>query len=415
MKTRLLSLALAVTLALTALTGCVGPFSGGAQSRKIGISMPNDSNAQWTADSEIMHDILVQAGYEVNIQFAGGDAAAQLQQIQDMVGAGCSTIIVAAVEPDLLSGTDELGNAPHQSIHGGGSGEGTVPEPADLAHAPVEDGVNLIAYDTFLTDTSIVDYYVGFDGFEAGYLQASYLVSSLSLAEGAVGRTLELFFGDPADLLTEFQLMGAMEVLQPYLDSGALVIRSGETALEDCAMDSAQATLSRMEKLLSSTYADGRLDAVLCGNDAVALTVSEALFDGFTGGAYPILTGQGCLEDSVNALTTGRQAMTLLRDCTGMAQEAARVAMSLAAGEAVETGDRLDNGRVLVPASLFYPEVVDRFNLREMLVERGYFTGNGDGTYSAAASYTSGYPGLLEPSGGSSGGDGSDETEDSQS
>ena len=101
----------------------------GEFSRKIGISMPNDSDAKWAADSEIMHDILTQAGYEVNIQFAGDNAASQLQQIQDMIGAGCTTIIVAAADPASFSGTLDLGDTQHQLISGGTSGGSGQEEP----------------------------------------------------------------------------------------------------------------------------------------------------------------------------------------------------------------------------------------------------------------------------------------------
>ena len=412
MKKRLLCLTLVLLTALGALTGCAGQLAPGESSRKIGISMPNDSDAKWAADSEIMHDILTQAGYEVNIQFAGDNTASQLQQIQDMIGAGCTTIIVAAADPASFSGTLDLGDTQHQLISGGTSGGSGQEEPEGV---PVEDGIQLIAYDTFLPDSDIVDYYIGFDGYEAGYLQAKCIEAQLSLSDTAQPRTIELFFGDLSDPLTAFQYMGAMEVLQVYIDSGALTVRSGQAGLEECAMESTDAARARMDQLLASTYADGGLDAVLCADDALAQVVIASLYENFSGGVFPVVTGQGCQEANVNALAAGFQTMSLLRDSTGMAQEAARVAMALASGETLETDESLDNGRVNVPASLFYPEAVYRDNLQEMLVNRGYFTDNGDGTYSASSDYTSGYAGLLDPSDSSAGGDGSAESEDGSS
>ena len=395
MKSRLLSLTLAVFFILTTATGCAGSLSRGESSRKIGISMPNDTNAKWSADSEVMHDILTQAGYEVNIQFAGDDAASQIQQIQDMVGAGCSTIIVAAVDQSTLAGNLDLEDTDHQIISGGASDD-TADQQADLNRTASDDGVNLIAYHTFINNSGIVDYYVGFDGYEAGYLQARYIESQLSLPEATDSHSIEFFFGDPTDPLTVFQFQGAMEVLQPYLDDGTLTVRSGQISLEDCATDGTETTAARMEDLLSTTYADGDLDAVLCANDELALTVSDVLFSRFTGGVYPLVTGLGCEEDSVNGLVSGRQSMTLLEDSTGMAQEAARVAMAMASGESVSTQDSLDNGWINVPASLFYPETVFKDNIQQMLVDRGYFTTGEDGTFLAVTNYTSGYSGLLD-------------------
>ena len=383
MKRMKQALCLLLTSAMLACL-CVGCGKSADKSKRIGISMPNDSEARWASDSEVLHDVLTQAGYEVNIQFAGNDSAAQAQQIQDMIGAGCTTIIVAAVAPDHLMTDLGLEDVDRQRISGGSVED----ESEDEAHSPMDDGVNLIAYQTLLADSGIVDYYVGFDGYEAGYLQASCIEDLLSLADTTSSYTLELCFGDPNDPLTAFQYQGAMEVLQVYLDSGVLSIPSGQTSFEDVCSASADGAKARMEKLLSSTYAAGGLDAVLCGSDALASAVGDQLFVQYTGGVFPILTGQGCLEQNVNDLVSGRQAMTLLNDCTGMAEEAARVALALAAGEAVETEDSLDNGRINVPASLFYPKEVYADSISDLLVTPGYFTANEDGTYSSATGYT---------------------------
>lgn len=380
------ALCLLLVLAMLAClcVGCGFRADKSKKSKQIGISMPNDSEARWSTDSEILHDVLTQAGYEVNIQFAGNDAAAQAQQIQDMIGAGCTTIIVAAVAPDRLMADLGMEDTDRQRISGGSAED----EETDEAHSPIDDGINLIAYQTLLANSGIVDYYVGFDGYEAGYLQASCIEDLLSLSDTTSTYTLELCFGDPNDPLTMFQYQGAMEVLQVYIDSGVLSIPSGQTAFEDVCSASADDAKARMEKLLESTYAAGGLDAVLCGTDTLARAVGDQLFDQYTGGVFPILTGQGCLEQNVNDLVSGRQSMTLLDDCTGMAEEAARVALALASGETVETEDSLDNGKINVPASLFYPQEVYADSISDLLVTPGYFTANEDGTYTAATAYT---------------------------
>ncbi len=380
------ALCLLLSLAMLAglCTGCGNNAGQKKRAKKIGISMPNDSEARWSTDSETLHDLLTAAGYEVNIQFAGNDAAAQAQQIQDMIGAGCTTIIAAAVEPSRLAADLALEDTDRQRISGGSAED----EAEDEAHSPIDDGLNLIAYQTLITDSGIVDYYVGFDGYEAGYLQASCIEDMLSLADTTNTYNLELFFGDPNDPLTAFQYQGAMEVLQVYIDAGVLSIASGQTALEDVCSASADDANPRMETLLSSTYAAGGLDAVLCADDTLARAVSDTLFDHYAGGVFPILTGQGCLEQNVNDLVSGRQAMTLLDDCTGMAEEAARVAIALSSGESVDTTDSLDNGRINVPASLFYPQEVYADSITDLLMTPGYFAVNTDGSYKAVTPYT---------------------------
>ena len=76
---KLLCLLLSLSMLAGLCTGCGNSAGQKEKAKKIGISMPNDSDARWSADSETLHDILTAAGYEVNIQFAGNDAAAQVQ------------------------------------------------------------------------------------------------------------------------------------------------------------------------------------------------------------------------------------------------------------------------------------------------------------------------------------------------
>ena len=44
-----------------------------------------------------------------------------------------------------------------------------------------------------------------------------------------------MFTGDPADNNCNFFFGGAMDVLQPYIDSGKLVVKSGQTTFEQVA------------------------------------------------------------------------------------------------------------------------------------------------------------------------------------
>jgi putative multiple sugar transport system substrate-binding protein len=389
MKFRFICLFLALALLLSLLSGCGQTETTETGNQKIGISLPNDSDPKWADSSEVMYEQLTAAGFEVSVQFAGNSAEAQAQQIQDMIGAGIQTLIIAPVDPTALS--DVLTTEESERRHISGGSSDTVEDASSLSdvRAPADDSLNIVCYDDLILNSTTVDYYVGFDGYEAGYLQACRIEDQLSLYDTDTTYTLELFFGDPNSALTSFQYEGAMEVLQVYLDSGVLTIPSGQSALEDC-VSGETGSADRMSQLLKSYYNGQNLDAVLCADDDIAQSISDVLFAQYTGGVFPVITGMGCSEVSVNRLFTGLQSMTLLNDRTGMAEEAARVAAALATGTRPETEDSLDNGRVNVPASLFFPEEVYSTNVQEMLVQRGYFADNGDGTYSATADYTAG-------------------------
>ena len=70
-----------------------------------------------------------------------------------------------------------------------------------------------------------------------------------------------------------------MDVLQPYIDEGVLVVKSGQTEFEKCATqawDSAKAQ-DRMDTIIAGNYSDGsNLDAVLCSNDSTSLGVQNS-------------------------------------------------------------------------------------------------------------------------------------------
>ena len=87
-----------------------------------------------------------------------------------------------------------------------------------------------------------------------------------------------------------------MNKLQPYLDNGKLVVKSGQSSYTETAIqswDSSKAQ-SRMDNLLSGYYADSHLDAVLVAADCLALGVISSLESmgyGTDANPYPIVTG----------------------------------------------------------------------------------------------------------------------------
>ena len=389
---------LALTLITACLAGCGAPAQPeGEAPVKIGVSLPNNTDTQWAEDGKIISDALTAAGYAVDLQYAGDDPATQTSQIQAMLDGGCQTLIVAAVDP---AGLSNLFFYIGEEAEGQADGSQSAPEiQPTYDGTPAEDDINVIAYDTLITGCNAIDYYVGFDGYEAGYLQASYIERQLALYDAPEGTsyTIEFFFNGEDALKAEFQYAGAMEVLQMYLDSGVLRVASGQTSLEDCTLDSPEQAAQRMQEILSASEPDSNLDAVLCADDTLARAVCDTLYSSYTGSIFPLLTGMGCEDWSVNALLTGQQSMTLLMDCTGMAQEAASVAAAMAAGETVSTQDSLDNGTINIPASLFYPQEVYADNYQQMLIDRGYFSVGDDGVITAQTDYFAGSADPSEP------------------
>lgn len=79
----------------------------------------------------------------------------------------------------------------------------------------------------------------------------------------------------PADPNAPDFFIGAMNVLQPLIDDGTLVVVSGQTDFTQCATvdwDNSKAQ-SRMDALLAGNYSDIEIDGVLSPNDGIARAI----------------------------------------------------------------------------------------------------------------------------------------------
>ena len=94
-----------------------------------------------------------------------------------------------------------------------------------------DQGVPVIAYDRMIK-ADAVDYYVSFDNYTVGVLQAKYVIEHMDL-DNAGDKTYNIEFtaGDPADNNAGYFFNGAYDTLKPYLDAGTLKIPSGKNRL----------------------------------------------------------------------------------------------------------------------------------------------------------------------------------------
>ena len=322
-----------------------------AEGEKIGVAMPTQDLLRWNQDGSNMKAELEAKGYEVDLQYAGNDSATQASQIENMIANGDQLLVVASIDGDSL---------------------GTVLAQAKEANIPV------IAYDRLIMNTDAISYYATFDNYLVGKTQGEYLVDALDLENADGPFNLEIITGDPGDNNVNFFYGGAMDVLQPYIDAGKLVVPSGQIAKEEVATANwaTDAAQSRFENILSSNYADGtNLDAVLASNDSTALGVENALAANYTG-EYPIITGQDCDIANVANIVAGKQAMSVFKDTRALASQVVEMVDAIISGEEVPVNDTetYDNGTGIIPSYLCEPVAVTIDNYKEMLIDSGYYT-----------------------------------------
>lgn len=330
------------------------PLAQAQQKGTIGVSMPTKSSARWIADGDNMVKSLKEKGYSVDLQYAEDDIPNQLAQIENMITKGVKVLVIAAIDGTTLS---------------------------DALQQAASKGIKVIAYDRLIRNSKNVDYYATFDNFQVGVLQASYIEKALGLKEGKGPFNIELFGGSPDDNNAYFFYNGAMSVLEPYIKSGKLVVRSGQLGMDKVSTlrwDGAVAQ-ARMDNLLSAYYADKRVDAVLSPYDGLSIGIISSLKGvGYGSGkqAMPVITGQDAEVQSVKSILNKEQTSTVFKDTRELAKVAANMVDAMLSGKQVEVNDTktYENGVKTVPSYLLKPVSVDASNWKETLIASGYYT-----------------------------------------
>lgn len=327
--------------------------SGNAGGGKlVGVAMPTKDLQRWNQDGSNMEAQLKKAGYEVDIQYANNDVATQVSQVENMISNGCEVLVIASIDGESLG--------------------------TPLSQAK-EAGIPVISYDRLLMNSDAVSYYATFDNYKVGTKQGEYIEEKLDLKNADGPFNLEIFTGDPGDNNANFFYNGAMDVLKPYIDSGKLVVPSGQIDFATVATAnwSTETAQNRMDTIISGNYADGssKLDAVLCSNDSTALGVENAL-EAAGVAEWPIITGQDCDIANVKNLIAGKQSMSIFKDTRELANQTVKMVDAIMQGKEAEVNDTksYDNGTGIIPTFLCDPIVTTTDNYKELLIDSGYYS-----------------------------------------
>src|SRR3954454_16972657 len=328
--------------------------SGGQHTGTVGIAMPTKSSERWVADGNNMSEQFKKLGYDTDLQYGDDVVQNQVSQIENMITKGVKVLVIAPIDASSLT---------------------------DILQRAADAKIPVVSYDRLIRGTANVNYYATFDNFKVGVLQANYIVDKLGLAQGKGPFNIEVFAGSPDDNNATFFFNGAMSVLKPYLDSGKLVVKSGQTSFDQVATlrwDGGLAQ-SRMDNLLSQAYTTARVDAVLSPYDGISRGVLSALKSAGYGNAakpLPIVTGQDAELASVQSIVAGEQTQTVFKDTRELAKAAVQEANAVLTAGKPEVNDTktYNNGVKVVPSYLLQPVSVDKSNYKAVLVDSGYYT-----------------------------------------
>jgi putative multiple sugar transport system substrate-binding protein len=344
---------LLVLLAATALVvGC--KKSGGTL---IGIAMPETHVLRWVKDGNSLKAEAEGRGYRAEVQYGDANQATQNQQIQSFLTQKAKALVVGCINDGVSSVIAEAGR----------------------------DKVVVIAYDRIIPNSADYDYFITFNNFKVGVLQAQSIVDGLNLnaATASAPKYITLFAGSPTDGNAFFFFDGAMSILNPFIDKGVLKVvgpypkTSGDTAaFQQIATENWQAPIAktRMENLLNNAARNVTLDAVLAPNDTLGRAIIEACkADAKYRGKLPVVSGQDAEFDSAMSIKNGEQYSTVFKDTAKLAEAAILLADQVLKGQTISipgavlaSGDLAkigDTGKKVVKTYLLDPILVTKENL----------------------------------------------------
>jgi len=332
----------------------------------IGIAMPETHVQRWVKDGNSLKAEAEKKGYRAEVQWGNADQAQQNQQIQSFLTQGAKALIVSCIN----------------------DGVGSVISEAD------RDKVAVIAYDRIIPNSENYDYFITFNNFKVGVLQATSIVNGLDLDKvtSAAPKQITLFAGSPTDGNAFFFFDGAMSVLNPYIEKGVLKVvgpypkTSADTAnFQRIATEKWQAPLAktRMENLLNNDARNVTLDAILAPNDTLARAIIEACkADAKYRAKLPVISGQDAEFDSAVSIKNGEQYSTVFKDTAKLAEAAIILADQVLKGQSPEipgailaSGDLTkigDTGKKTVHTYLLDPILVTKENL-QVPVDAGFY------------------------------------------
>ena len=298
---------------------------------RIGFLMDSLEIERWNKDKALFEEKVKELGGIPIVEVAESDPAKQLEQAQKLIDEGVDVLVVVPVD---LERAGEIVKLAHQHY------------------------IPVISYDRLIKNCNL-DYYISTDNINIGELQADYLTKI------APKGNYVLISGPTSDYNAYLLHLGWMNVLQPLIDKGDINVVLDEFSnywLPDEAY-----------RILSQYLKDkNEVDAIICGNDALASGAIAALKEHQKDGKV-LLAGQDADIQAVRNIVAGNQTITIYKPIESLAFAAANAAIKISDGEAPSNMHlTVNNGKRLVPAILLQASVVNSQNIKMTVIQEGY-------------------------------------------
>lgn len=303
----------------------------GSKRVRIGFSMDSLQLERWQHDRDLFTKRAQELGADVLVQSADGNDSVQVRQAENL----------------LTQGVDVLVIIPHN---------GEIA--ASIVDSAKQQRIPVLSYDRLIRNSD-VDFYVSFDNFKVGQLQAQYLL------DRAPKGNYVLIGGSPTDNNARIVRDGQMSVLKAAIGRGDIKIVADQWARDWLPSEALQHTENAL------TQAKNNVVAVVASNDSTAGGVVQALEEQKLAGKT-LVSGQDADLAACQRIVEGTQSMTVYKAIAPLATRAAEIAVALARRSTPESNAKLNNGQKDVPSLFLTPIAVDKNNMADTVIRDGF-------------------------------------------
>ncbi len=287
----------------------------------IGLLMDQFNVERWADDTTYFIRTVNANNGKVLCRVANGDPQLQLEQAKELLNNDVDVLVIVPVD---------------------------LNKAADIVKLANKAGKPTISYDRLIQNANL-DYYISFDNVKVGELQAEYIGKRL------VKGNIALIGGPVTDQNSSYLRFGQLGILQPLIEKGDIRIVYDKFA-DTWTFEEGYAKASECIR-------NGKVDAIIAGNDLLARGVIKALTEKGLAGKV-LVAGQDADTEACENIIKGTQTVSVYKPIADIASNAAKLAVDLATGiPVVNTTYTTNNGFRQVPSFLLTPTLVNKGNI----------------------------------------------------
>lgn len=296
----------------------------------VGFSIDTLAIERWQRDLDVFINKLKELGADAIVQNAGNSVEEQNRQLLYLLERNIDVFVILPKDADSLS---------------------------DSIAKIKSKGIPVISYDRLIFNAD-VDLYLTIDSQKVGEFMAGGLLSrstgtrwfeilgseddyNMTLIENGIANTLK---NTPITIAHKFYTSGWNYDL----------------------------SYQEMARLISEKNIP---DAVICGNDAIASSVIQAI-SRYYNDSHILVCGQDADIAACQAIVQDKQVFTIFKPINALAELTAEFAVYLARGEDISnkgyTIKPINNGAGNIPAIWLEPVLVDKSNIDEVIIGSGF-------------------------------------------